>query len=122
MDAIAYRRGITLFNDSHFYDAHEVLEDVWRAAPEAEKKFLQGLIQIAVALHHYSTGNLVGARSLLQRGAKNLAPYPANFAGMDLAGFLKAVAQWSLTLQQGGDSPPLPRMELNNPVLESGSQ
>ena len=26
MDIIAYRRGITLFNNSHFYDAHEVLE------------------------------------------------------------------------------------------------
>jgi hypothetical protein len=27
-----------------------VQEDVWRAAPGPEKKFLQGLIQVAVAL------------------------------------------------------------------------
>ncbi|MGE0407317.1 MAG: DUF309 domain-containing protein, partial [Candidatus Korobacteraceae bacterium] len=33
MDHDGLRHGITLFNRGEFYDAHEVLEDVWRAAP-----------------------------------------------------------------------------------------
>src|SRR6201987_3609031 len=48
VDSKGFHRGLELFNLTHFYDAHEVWEDVWRAAPAAEKKFLQGLIQIAV--------------------------------------------------------------------------
>ena len=41
--------GVELLNRGEFYDAHEVLEDVWRAAPEPERRFLQGLMQVAVA-------------------------------------------------------------------------
>jgi hypothetical protein len=67
MQSKNYREGIALFNQHSFFEAHEVLEDVWRAAPERERKFLQGLIQVAVALHHHSRGNLVGCRSLLDR-------------------------------------------------------
>jgi len=50
-DLHSYVHGIRLFNQHHFFDAHEVLEDVWRAAPAEQKKFLQGLIQLAVGLH-----------------------------------------------------------------------
>ena len=71
MHSSEYLHGIRLFNRAAFFEAHEALEDVWRAAPESEKKFLQGLIQIAVGLHHYGTGNLVGARSLLGRAARH---------------------------------------------------
>ena len=41
--------GVDLLNRGMFYDAHEVLEDAWRAAPEPERRFLQGLMQVAVA-------------------------------------------------------------------------
>ncbi|HXY03984.1 MAG TPA: DUF309 domain-containing protein, partial [Terriglobales bacterium] len=67
-----FTRGIVLFNQGHFFEAHEVLEDVWRAAPAQEKKFLQGLVQLAVAFHHHSTGNCVGMRSVMERGIRNL--------------------------------------------------
>ena len=61
VDQAGFSRGIALFNHGEFFEAHEVLEDVWRAAPPGEKKFLQGLIQVAVSFHHRSTGNLIGA-------------------------------------------------------------
>ncbi len=72
MDSELYLRGIKLFNSGAYFEAHEVLEDVWRAAPVPEKKFLQGLIQVAVGLHHHSKGNVVGARSLLARAVQEL--------------------------------------------------
>jgi hypothetical protein len=56
MDEETYFRGIKLFNSADYFEAHEVLEDVWRAAPQLEKRFFQGLIQVAVALHHHSQG------------------------------------------------------------------
>src|ERR1041385_9111724 len=84
MNCIEFSRGIALFNQGNFYEAHEVLEDVWRPAVEPERKFLQALIQVAVGLHHHSTGNLIGAASLLRRALRNLERYPDDFCGINL--------------------------------------
>jgi predicted metal-dependent hydrolase len=91
VDAINFQRGLTLFNTGEYFDAHEVWEDVWRAAPQEQKKFLQGLIQIAVALHHHSRGNTVGAGSLLARALRNLAKYPDSYAGVNLGSVRVAI-------------------------------
>ena len=106
----AYRHGIELFNKGEFFDAHEVLEEVWRAAPSSEKKFLQGLIQVAVALHHYSRGNLIGARSLLKRAHRNLSSYPEQHGGIRLAAFRDSVTRWSEALENGHTVPALPHI------------
>ncbi len=111
MDEIAYQRGLELFNRGEFFDAHEVLEDVWRAAPAAEKKFLQGLIQVAVGLHHHSRGNMAGARSLLARAHRNLSAYPAHHGGIDLAGLRAQVERWVGALEDGRSVPSLPRIQ-----------
>jgi len=110
MDYDDFLRGVRLFNSAQFFEAHEVLEDVWRVAPNAEKKFLQGLIQVAVALHHHSTGNRVGARSLLARSRRNLSGYPDAFGGIDLKPLLKSLARWQEALEDGRPTPPLPRI------------
>lgn len=107
-----FRHGIALFNRAQFFAAHEVLEDVWRAARPSERKFLQGLIQIAVAFHHYSTGNLPGARSLLERGCRNLEGYPAEFCGVELSELLRALQPWRGALDHGTPPPALPRVEV----------
>ncbi len=107
--------GLTLFNATHFFEAHEVLEDVWRAAPEPERKFFQGLIQIAVALHHYSTGNQIGCRSLLERARRNLAPYPAGHRGVDLDSLRQQVDGWRSALDQGYLVPALPLISFRLP-------
>ena len=87
-----FQHGLELFNTGKFFDAHEVWEDVWRAAPAEEKKFLQGLIQVAVALHHHSRGNLDGARSLLARAQRNLSSYPDSYKGVNLAALRRQIA------------------------------
>jgi uncharacterized protein len=104
------RHGIELFNRAAFFDAHEALEDVWRAAPQAEKKFLQGLIQVAVALHHYGNGNTAGARSVLRRAFRNLSLYPRDFGGIESAGLLHSISEWQRALDEGTAVPALPRI------------
>ncbi|MBZ5509539.1 MAG: DUF309 domain-containing protein [Acidobacteriia bacterium] len=101
MDHPTFQRGLTLFNAREYFDAHEVWEDVWRAAPVEEKKFLQGLIQVAVALHHHGRGNLDGARSLLARAQRNLQDYPDSFAGVNLAAVRAAITQFQRALDTG---------------------
>ena len=106
MGTSTFQRGLTLFNAGEYFDAHEVWEDVWRAAPVEEKRFFQGLIQVAVALHHHSRGNLEGARSLLNRALRNLSHYPDSFAGVNLAAVRAAIAQCQQALSAGAPLPP----------------
>ena len=85
------QEGIRLFNDEYFFEAHEVLEDVWKQEHGEPRLFLQGLIQISAAYHHYQNGNLVGAATLLQRGADKIRKYPARYLGIDAAGLVVRV-------------------------------
>lgn len=110
-DRNGFQHGIALFNSAQFFDAHEVLEDVWREAPEPERKFLQGLIQVAVALHHYSRGNQVGCRSLLERAERNLSTYPTEHGGLNLGSLRQSLEQWCAALDQARSVPPYPRLE-----------
>ncbi len=107
-----YLEGLRLFNQHSFFEAHEVLEDVWRAAAEPERKFLQGLIQVAVALHHHSRGNLAGCRSLLDRARRNLGTYPAEYGGVDLDGLRQSVDLWREALHQGCATPAFPKLRM----------
>ena len=108
----AFLAGIKLFNTAQFFEAHEMLEDVWRESDGREKKFLQALIQIAVGLHHHHRGNRVGARSLLARATRNLEPYPVVFAGVRLTPLRKALNAWNQALTENGPPPPVFKIRL----------
>jgi predicted metal-dependent hydrolase len=108
-----YLHGIALLNEAEFFDAHEALEDVWRAAPPENKKFLQGLIQVAVAFHHYSTGNRVGMRSVLERAIKNLSQPAGRFGQIQLAALLQSLGRWREALDRDAPLPPLPRIDIS---------
>jgi predicted metal-dependent hydrolase len=104
-----FRRGIALLNQSHFFEAHEVLEDVWRPMPMADtnRGVMQGLVQVAVALHHYSTGNLTGALSVMRRAARNLAPASEHALGVRMDLLRPVLAAWITALESG--TPPAAR-------------
>ena len=104
--------GIRLFNQGRFFDAHELLEDVWRGSSQEEKKFFQGLVQIAVAFHHHSTGNVAGMRSVLRRALTNLSAAPNDFAGIDLKSLRRSLSAWLDAADHGRPFPPsMPRMD-----------
>lgn len=104
------QRGLDLFNQAHFFDAHEVLEDVWRVLPRDRpsrrrlRLHVQGLIQLAVAFHHESTGNHVGARSVLERALRNLKGADSSFPNLDLARLRAELADWQQHF--AGTAPP----------------
>ncbi|MFD4294253.1 DUF309 domain-containing protein [Rhodococcus sp. NPDC058532] len=78
-----------LFDAGLPFHAHEVLEDAWKSAPEAERPLWQGLAQLAVGFTHLRRGNRVGAGSLLVRGRDRIRPYAADPPhGLDIAGLL----------------------------------
>ncbi|ABD12351.1 hypothetical protein CcI156_11095 [Frankia sp. CcI156] len=59
------------------FQAHEVLEAVWKS-PETdpgERGLWRGLAQLAVGVTHLARGNVKGGVAVLRRGAANLIPY-----------------------------------------------
>jgi hypothetical protein len=71
----ALRRAQSLLDAGRPFEAHEVLEAVWKSTPGADRQLWRGLAQVAVGVTHALRGNDSGARTLLQRGADTLAPY-----------------------------------------------
>jgi uncharacterized protein len=104
--------GIALFNSGRFFECHEALEDVWRELRGDERRWMQGIIQVAVALHHYSTGNLAGARSLFARADNKLSDAPAQVLRISVPPLRKAIAWWRSALEKQEPPPPLPHLEL----------
>jgi predicted metal-dependent hydrolase len=100
IDNEAFARGLDLFNRAHFFDAHEVLEDVWRALPrdlpahQRLRLHAQGVVQLAVAFHHQSKGNGVGARSVLERALRNLDGAELSFPDLDFDRLRAELALW----------------------------
>ena len=69
-----FRSGAALFNGVRYWHAHEVWETLWRAAPDEERDFYQGLIQVAAGLLHLQRRNMRGARNKLDEGLEKLRP------------------------------------------------
>jgi predicted metal-dependent hydrolase len=83
-----YLQGIEHFNVCDFYESHEVWEELWTDHHGPNRKFYQGLIQVAVALHHFGNGNIRGARKLFVGCQAYLDPYRPKHLGLDLEQFL----------------------------------
>ncbi|MFC4605035.1 DUF309 domain-containing protein [Rhodococcus kronopolitis] len=93
------------------FHAHEVLEEAWKTAPEAERDLWQGLAQLAVGLTHLLRGNAVGARSLLERGAARIRPYAADPPyELEVDGLLGWAAGLLGELDGGPEAPRVPRL------------
>ena len=101
-----FRRGIEQFNTRHFFEAHETWEEIWLASPEPRKTFLQGIIQVAAAFHHYGRGNHKGTRSLLEAGLRRLANFPPSYCGLHLDPIREAADHWVVVMTSGGDPGP----------------
>jgi uncharacterized protein len=84
-------RGLELIRLGEYFAAHEELEDAWRAAPAAERDFLQGLVHVAVAWYQAGRGNRVGCERQLAKALRRLAPYEPSHRGVDVAATLGSV-------------------------------
>ena len=96
-----FQEGIALFNRGQFFDCHEALEEVWLQSYGVRKKFLQGLIQVAVALHHLRNGNLAGAQRLLAAAVEKLSGPVPDSETIDVDALLAALAPLRKQLSAG---------------------
>ena len=95
-------QGIREFNNRNWYDCHETVEDLWIGSEGELRNFYQGIIQIAIALHHWRNGNFGGALSLLQGGASYLSRVPARCQWVDVAALIADAAMTREALEELG--------------------
>ena len=100
-----FHKGLEAFNSGHFYEAHEHWEEVWLHTLDPEKMFLQGLIQVAAAFHHYSRANRQGTENLLRAGLTKVERFPHRHGGLELEPLRVAVRRWLSSMRDGNDPP-----------------
>jgi uncharacterized protein len=78
-------QGIAEFNRHEYYACHDTLEALWMDSIDPDKKFYQGVLQIAVACHHLQNHNFKGAAILLGEGMGRLRYYQPVYGGIDVS-------------------------------------
>lgn len=109
------------FNRQLFFEAHEVLEELWlneRGRPR--DLFYKGLIQLAGAFVHLQKNRPQPAAALFRLAQANLGKYPACFEQLDLSAVLAQIDTWLLALTEAGgarnplQNGPAPRLSLRS--------
>ncbi len=110
--AARWRKGSLLHERQNTFVAHEHWESVWLKCEEPEKTFLQALIQITAAFHHFQRKNFRGAASLLRGALRRLDAYPDAYGGIEVEAVRKSVREWLRALDEGEPSAqmPIPRI------------
>ncbi len=107
------------FNQQLFYEAHEVLEQLWLPARQGpEGAFYKGLIQLAGAFVHLQKGRVQPAASLLNLAKENLGAYAPLHLQLNVNAVLRLIENWSITITSADfqvqllSAAPPPKLEL----------
>jgi uncharacterized protein len=95
-------QGINEFNTGEYYACHDTLEALWMESVDPDKKFYQGVLQIAVGCYHLHNRNWRGAVTLLGEGMGRLPYYQPVYAGIDVERLIQDSSKLLRTLQSIG--------------------
>jgi|SRR5215470_571036 len=87
----AFKRGLEAIRSGRYFEAHEELEEAWRAAPAEERDFFQGLVHVAVAWYQAGRGRPVATGRQLEKAERRLTPFAPAHRGVDVEGVLRQV-------------------------------
>lgn len=75
-----------------YFECHETLEDIWFDIHDESKDFYQGLLHVAVGLHHLTQKNNINGMQLqFEKAFKKLGKYPNEYNGVNLVELLSKV-------------------------------
>ena len=103
-----YKVGLEHIRAGRYFEAHEELELVWRAAAADERDFYQGLVHVAVAWYQAGRGRPVATGRQLEKAARRLAPFAPAHRGVDVADLLAQVDAARRIVASGGLTLPPP--------------
>ncbi len=84
------------FNRQLFYEAHDVLEELWLAQGRTGSNyaFYKGLIQLAGAFVHLQKNRLRPSVALFNLAETNLRQYPESHERLDVVRVLSLIRDW----------------------------
>jgi predicted metal-dependent hydrolase len=89
------------FNEQLFYEAHDVLEELWLPQRgQLNDHFYKGLIQLAGAFVHLQKQRLRPAAALFRLAERNLAEYPPRHEHLNTVAVLQLIKEWVEELEQ----------------------
>jgi len=80
-----YKLGLEHIRAGRYFEAHEELELVWRAAAPEERDFFQGLVHVAVAWYQAGRGKTVATESQLRKALRRLEAFEPEHRNLDVA-------------------------------------
>jgi predicted metal-dependent hydrolase len=90
-----YAGYFALFNAQKFYEAHDVLEDLWLPDRHGVNgNFYKGLIQLAGAFVHLQKNRLRPSAALFKLAQANLSRYPGLHERLNLITVGKLITDW----------------------------
>lgn len=105
------QKSIDEFNQGLFFECHETLEEIWLEEHGEDRKFYQGIIQIAAGFFKLEQGVPVGAIKLWRMGLEKIALYGPNYLGIAVGPFAEAVRanlqKLEAAQQTGGEPAPI---------------
>jgi predicted metal-dependent hydrolase len=118
------------FNQGLFYEAHDVLEELWLAQRRgANDAYYKGLIQFAGAFVHLQKDcvkypRLRPSAALFKLARTNLSPYAPRHEALDVGRVLATIEEWLARLEEAryelnplsGNPAPTLRLEAGGPA------
>jgi predicted metal-dependent hydrolase len=110
----SFEKGRQHFDRGEYFEAHEVWEDLWNEASGSRHAFLQGVIQVAVALHHAGNRNWAGTRKLFASALGYLEKGRTESQPVDVERLRDRVLDFVIALQkrESGEEVALPFFSL----------
>jgi uncharacterized protein len=108
----AFKRGVEAIRAGRYFEAHEELEEAWKAAPADERDFFQGLVHVAVAWYQAGRGRPVATARQLEKAGRRLAPFAPEHRGVDVDAVLEQVRAAEARVAAGSLALDPPRLTL----------
>lgn len=88
-----FLRGLRLFNEGEYFEAHDVIEELWLETPSSDpmRDLYKGVIQAAAAIYQYERGILSGALGLHKTSVKYLRKYEPRALGLNVSGLVSGL-------------------------------
>src|SRR5207248_10037247 len=104
-----YRAFFHCWNEQRYYEAHDVLEQLWLKTKSSDADYFKGLIQAAGAFVHLQkrfehpshakhSKRLPPAVRLFRLAEKNLSRFGARRHGLDVAGFCQLLHEYAVRI------------------------
>jgi len=104
-----FLKGIEEFNQQLFFECHETLEEIWLEDHGDDRKFYQGIIQIAAGYFKLQQEVPAGSIKLWRMGLEKIEAYGPVHLGINVEALAGAVKENLAQLERstGSDTPTL---------------